>query len=167
MGPISLNISIDAPRERVFDTICDLSRRPSWAEFVHEYRLERVEAAGEGAAARFRIDAPGGIRYMETVIAKAQRPHTVAEHGRGGHLDRVPIRAVWELAGGAGGVTELSLTFWTEPGAVFDSVRELGRGRWWRRRWSRALRALRQQLESGEGLPEQVSVAGADRQPVT
>jgi uncharacterized protein YndB with AHSA1/START domain len=163
MGPISLDIQIDAPRERVFDYICDLSRRPAWAQFLSDYRLERIEASGRGAAARFHVGARGGIKYMETVIERAERPHTVVERGRGGHLDRVRIRTVWELTGGEGGVTELTLTFVTESPARFDRLRELGAGRWWRRRWSRALRRLSQQLEGAVPPAEPVRVAGGDR----
>jgi uncharacterized protein YndB with AHSA1/START domain len=168
MGPISLDISIDAPRERVFDYVCDLGRRPAWAQFAHDYRLERLEASGEGAAARFRVGARGGVEYMETVIASAERPHTIVERGRGGHLDRVRIQTVWELTGGEGegDITDLTLTFATDSPAAFDRMREFGAGRWWRRRWSRALRNLRAQLESDAPPPEPVGVAGGDRQPI-
>ena len=70
MGPISLSTSIDASRERVFDFICDLAIRPSWTDhFTSDYRLERILASGQGAAARFRVDAPAGVRYMETMVA--------------------------------------------------------------------------------------------------
>ena len=163
MGPISLTISIDAPREQVFDLICDLAGRPGWIDhFARDYRLERIPAQGRGAAARFRVDAPAGIRYMETVIAEAERPFRVVEHCRGGRLDRVPMRAVWELREGA--TTTVVLTFWTRPTTMIDRVREIGRGRWWRRRWRRALRRLRDLLESGATTPA-ARVAGADRQP--
>ncbi len=167
MGPISLDISIDAPRERVFDAICDLSRRPSWAgAIVSDYRLERLDPAGRGAAARFRVGAPGGIDFMETVITEADRPHRVVEGGRGGHIDRVHSRAVWDLSGAEGSPTELTLTFATEPKAVFDKLREAGRAeRWWKRRWSRSMRALRDQLESSDPAPEPVGVAGIDSRP--
>ncbi len=126
MGPISLTISVDAPRERVFDFICDLSTRLSWIDhFASDYRLERVAASGQGAAARFRVDAPAGVRYMETVIAEADRPYRVVEHGRGGRLDRMPIRIVWELEEGP--TTTVTLTFWTAPATAFDRIREFGR----------------------------------------
>jgi uncharacterized protein YndB with AHSA1/START domain len=162
MGPISLTTTVDAPRERVFDLICDLSARLAWTDhFIRDYRLERIPAAGQGAAARFRVDAPGGIRYMETVIAEADRPHRIVEHGRGGRLDRIPIRAVWELKGGSAGPTTLVLTFWTEPSEAIDRLRGLRGGRWWRRRWSRALRRLREQVESGAEPAERAEVAGA------
>lgn len=164
MGPISLKISIDAPRERVFDFICDLGVRPSWTDhFASEYRLERIAAQGQGAAARFRVNAPAGVRYMETDITEAERPFRVVEHGRGGRLDRTPIRTVWELEEGP--TTVVTLTFWTSPPIMFDRVREVGRTRWWRRRWSKALRRMQEIIESGAAV-ERTEVAGADRVPV-
>jgi len=164
VGPISLTISIDAPRERVFDFICDLGIRESWIDhFASEFRLARIAAQGKGAAARFRIDAPAGVRYMETVIAEADRPFRVVEHGRGGRFDRMPIRTVWELEEGP--TTTVRLTFWTAPSSVFDRVRELGRTRWWRRRWSKSLRRMQELIESGASAPR-TEVAGADRLPV-
>lgn len=163
MGPFSLHISVDAPRERVLDFICDLGVRASWTDhFAHDYRLARIPAAGRGAAARFRVDAPAGIRYMETVIAEVDRPHRVVENCRGGRLDRVPMRMVWELAEGQ--VTEVTLTFWTDPPGIFDRLRELGRERWWRRRLGRALRRMRDSIESGQAAPR-AGVAGGDRVP--
>ena len=167
MGPLSLDIDIDAPRERVFNAICDLGLRPEWAkDFAAEYHLERLEPRGEGAAARFRADAPGGIGFMETVISRAERPHTVVEHGRGGRGDRIAVRALWELSGGEGSVTSVKLTFWTEPPTILHRLRELRAGGWWRRRWRRALARLRDLLESGDELRPAVRIAGADRQPI-
>lgn len=164
MGPISLTTSIDAPRERVFDFICDLGVRESWTDhFASDFRLARIPAQGQGAAARFRVDAPAGVRYMETVIAEADRPFRVVEHGRGGRLDRIPIRMVWELEEGP--TTTVTLTFWTTPPSAFDRFRETGRSGWWRRRLSRALRRLQERIESGAAAPR-TQVAGGDRLPV-
>ena len=164
MGPISLTVSIDAPRERVFDFICDLGVRQGWTDhFAREYRLERIPAQGQGASARFRVDAPAGVRYMETVITEADRPFRVVEHGRGGRLDHIPIRTVWELEEGP--TTTVRLTFWTVPPSAFDRVREIGRTRWWRRRWSKALRRMQELIESGAAV-SRTEVAGSDRLPV-
>ncbi len=163
MGPLSLTTSVDAPRERVFDFLCDLSIRSSWTDhFARDYRLERIPARGQGAAARFRVDAPAGVRYMETVIAEVERPYRIVEHGRGGRLDRLPMRIVWELEEGA--TTKVTLTFWTAPPSGLDRLRELGRSRWWRRRWRRALRRMRELVESGAAAPR-TEVAGGDRVP--
>ncbi|MSO41892.1 MAG: SRPBCC family protein [Solirubrobacterales bacterium] len=164
MGPISLTITVDAPRERVFDFLSDLSRRPSFTDhFQREYRLERLEPAGLGAAARFRVGAPGGIRYMETVITEADRPHRIVERGKGGRLDRVPIQTMWELTLGSSLVTEVTLTFSTEPVHGIDLLREMPRaGHWWKHRWSRALKRLAEVVESGDDPGEVVRVAGGN-----
>ena len=163
MGPLSLTTSVDAPRERVFDFLCDLSIRSSWTDhFATDYRLERIPARGVGAAARFRVDAPAGVRYMETVIAEVEQPYRIVEHGRGGRLDRLPMRIVWELEEGP--TTKVTLTFWTAPASLFDRLRELGRSRWWRRRWGKALRRMRELIESGAAAPR-TELAGGDRMP--
>jgi uncharacterized protein YndB with AHSA1/START domain len=163
VGPFTVTVSIDAPRERVFDFICDLAIRPGWIDhFAHDYRVARIPSAGRGAAARFRVDAPAGVRYMETVIAETDRPFRVVEHGRGGRLDRIPIRLVWELE--AGPTTTVRLSFWTAPPSHFDRIREIGRERWWRRRWTRALARMRDLIESGADVPR-VEIAGGDRVP--
>jgi uncharacterized protein YndB with AHSA1/START domain len=165
VGPFSLTITVDAPRERVFDFICDLGVRLSWTDhFASDFRLERIASTGRGAAARFRVDAPAGIRYMETVIAEVERPHRVVEHCRGGRLDRVPMRLVWELSGGP--TTDVTLTFWTMPPSLFDRIRERGRERWWRRRLGKSLRRMRELIESGDAAPR-AGVAGGDRVPTT
>lgn len=167
MGPVSAEITIDAPRERVFDFICDLGRRPGWIDhFGSDYRLERLEPVGVGAAARYRAGAPGGLDRLDTVIARAQRPHRIDEHGRGGRSNRIGVRTVWELEGGEGSPTEVRVSFWTEPPTFLHRIRELRAPGWWRRRWERALRRLRDQLESPELAAEPVALAGADRQPV-
>lgn len=163
MGPITVTTSIDADRERIFDFICDLATRPSWIDhFAGDYRVARIPSSGRGAAARFRVDAPAGIRYMETVIAETDRPHEIVEHARGGRLDAIPIRLVWELERGP--TTTVKLTFWTAPPTHFDRLRERGRERWWRRRWTKALSRMRDLIESGSAVPR-VEIAGGDRVP--
>ncbi|HKH23735.1 MAG TPA: hypothetical protein VKA88_08930, partial [Solirubrobacterales bacterium] len=102
------------------------------------------------------------VRYMETVIAEVDRPYRIVEHGRGGRLDRLPIRIVWELEEGP--TTRVKLTFWTLPAGPFARFREIGREGWWKRRWGRALRRLGELIESGES-PPRAEVAGADRVP--
>ena len=167
MGPISASIVIDQPRERVFDFLWDLANRESFtAHFVSELRLERLDSSGVGAAARFRIDLPLADMWMETVIEDADRPHRIYERGRTGRTDRIPVSTVWELVAGPGGATELRLTFWTEPSHPLDRLREmLGAARWYRRQWRRALRRLRELLESGASV-QRIGVAGEDRVPV-
>ena len=158
MAPISVSTPVDATRARVFDVLCDLAARPAWTDhFAEDFRLVREQPAGVGASARFRANAPG-IRYMDTTIVEADRPHLVVEEGHGGRSNRVTLRAAWELTEGPGAVTTVTLTFGRESG-------RLRGGRWWRRRWSRALRRLAELVESGDAERETVVVAGADRLP--
>jgi hypothetical protein len=165
MRPVSATTSIDVPRERVFDLLCDLSIRPAFVDhFVDEYRLTRVEPVGPGAAARFRI----GKLWMDSAIEVAERPYLIREAGRGGRVNRVGVFTIWELAEGPSDAsTELTLTFWTEPATFFDRVHDKLRShRRLRRNWNRALARLRALAEEG-GAPEPVGVGGGDRLPVS
>jgi uncharacterized protein YndB with AHSA1/START domain len=153
-----LSTAVDAPRERVFDFLSDLSNRPQWTDhFVDDFHLVRIEPAGVGAAARFRVGAPRGISYMDTTIAEAERPHKIVEQGRGGRRNKIAIHTVWELTEGPGAVTTVTLTFWTEPAGHRG-------GRWWRRRWHKALRRLATAIESGAPSSGTATVAGGNRQ---
>jgi len=166
MGPISAEITIDAPRERVWEILADLARRPAFCDhFQDQFRLERIESRGVGASARFRVEAPHMKIWMETVVEEIDEPHRLFERGRGGRLDKLPIVTVWELSEGAGATTEAKVSFWTEPPNRFEKMRERGRTRrWFRRQWSSALERLKELAETGEAI-EPVGVAGADPVP--
>jgi len=163
MGPVSATTSIDVPRERVFEAISDLAVRPAFCDhFMHDFHLARLPTTGLGAAARFRISPPGASTWMDSAITEIE-PYLVREHGRCGRSNRTAVTTTWELLEGAGSMTTVRLTFWTEPGTHADRARELlGAGRWYRRKWARALRRLRELLESEGPLPR-VEVAGGDR----
>ena len=166
MDPVSASTPIDAPRERVFDFLCDLASRPAiTSHFIDQFRLERLDSSGVGAAARFQIRERG--LWIETVIEEAARPHRIYERGRGGRIDRIPIFTVWELTEGAqADACEARVTFWTEPTHPFDRLKDLAPGaeRWYRRQWKGALRRLKAIIE--EDLPvERVAVAGGDLIP--
>jgi hypothetical protein len=166
MGPVSASAMIDAPRERVFDFLCDLANRPAiTSHFVDQFRLERLDSAGVGAAARFRIPERG--LWMETVIEAAEAPYRVSERGAGGRWDRIPILTSWELVEGPGAdICEVTVTFWTEATHPIDRLADLRPGgeRWYRRQWARALARLREALE-GEAPVERLAVGGGDRVP--
>ncbi len=166
MRPVRAETTIDAPRERVFELLSDLAQRPAFCDhFQHPFHLERIESKGVGAAARFRVDARFMPLWMETLITEVEPPHRIFERGRGGRLDRIPIVTVWELAAGPGEATEVSVTFWTEPGHPQDRIREhLGVAGWYRRQWKRALARLKDLAEAGSDV-EPAVVAGADRIP--
>ncbi len=167
MGPISVARTIDAPRERVYDFLSDLANRPSFTDhFIGDYRLERFESEGVGAAARMRIER--GALWMESVIVEAERPYRILEQGKGGRLDRIPILTAWELVEGPSAASsKVTLRFGTEAMHPIDRMHELRRGeRYFRRQWSVALSRLKDLIESGRS-GERVSIAGGARLPVT
>jgi hypothetical protein len=167
VGPASVSRAIDAPRERVFDFLRDLANRPAFTDhFLADYRLQRFESAGVGAAARMRIEKPG--LWMETVIVEASAPYRILEQGKGGRLDRIPILTAWEIVEGPAAVTsEVTVRFGTEPTHPLDRLRELRHGaRFYRRQWSTALSRLKELIESGRPA-ERVRIAGGARVPIT
>lgn len=163
MRPVSATVTIDVPREQVFEVLCDLSIRPAFTDhFLTELRLGRVDPVGPGASARFRVRESGA--WLDSAIEQVERPHLVREQGRGGRSNRVPTFTVWELAEGpAPRSCEATVTFWTEPVTIFDKARELlGSSRAFAREWKRALERLRAIVETGEPV-KRVTVAGGDR----
>lgn len=137
--------------------------RPAFTDhFIEEYRLQRIDPVGVGAAARFRLS--DAKLWMDSAVEADEPPHLVRERGRCGRANRVAVFTVWELATGAGPQTcEATVTFWTEPAGPFERARELlVSKRKLRRGWERALRRLRELAETG-GVPEHVDVAGGDR----
>lgn len=161
MGPISAKISIDLPREAVFDLVCDLSVRPAFADHLMEdFHLLRIEPVGRGAGARFRLRDGG---WVDSVIEEVDDPHRLVERGHGGYLNRVPNTTEWLLSEAGGDGCEVKVTFWTEPSRALDKLRDakaserrLGRG------LRKMLERLREVAESGTP-PERIAVAGADR----
>jgi hypothetical protein len=164
VGPINARTVVDAPRERVYEFVADLANRPSFLDHMFsEFRLERLDSAGVGAAARFRSRAPLNRIWLETVIEESDAPHVLRERGNGGRQDRIPIRTVWEVLEEAGSLSEVRVSFSTEPSHPLDRLRELiGAGFWYRRRWARAMRRLRDALEADRP-PAPLAAAGGDR----
>ena len=166
MRPVSATVTIDAPRERVYDLLSDLSLRPAFTDhFLGDYRLVRENPTGPGAAARFRLIESGA--WLDTEIDDdSERPHLLREHGYGGRSNRVPVFTVWELAEGpAGRGCEAAVTFWTEPAHLIDKARELiGGSGHLRRDWRRALERLRELAEADKPVAR-VGIAGTDRLP--
>lgn len=162
MGPVSAEITIDAPRERVYAIVSDLSMRPSFCDhFQSQYRLARVDPTGVGAAARYHLDSGRFPIWIETVIAELDEPYMVLERGKGSRLDRMVVGTAWELVPNGGTMTDVTVSFWTEPEHPLDKLKTTLTGSgWYRRQWERALKRLREQAESGAEI-EPLQVAGA------
>lgn len=156
---------IDVPRERAFAYLLDLANRPAFmGRFLSDFRLQRLDSAGVGAAARFRVRDRG--LWMETAIAEVEAPYRIVEHGKGSRLGRMPIHTAWEATEAGAGACEVKLVHWTEPSHPLDRVAEMAPGieRYYRRALGGALAQLKQLLE-GDRVPDRVAVGGGDRVP--
>ncbi len=162
MGPESAEITIDAPRERVFEIVSDLAMRPSFCDhFQEQFRLARIDSTGVGASARYHLAASRFPIWVETVIVELEAPYLVLERGKGSRLDRMPVGTAWELVPNGGTMTDLTVSFWTEPIHPIDKLKDKGLGSgWYRRQWDRALKRLRDAAESGDEI-KSLQVAGA------
>jgi uncharacterized protein YndB with AHSA1/START domain len=166
MGPISAEVEIDAPRERVFETIGDLAARPSFTDhFLSDFHLTRIDPIGVGAGARFRVQAPLRSIWMDTTIVEQDRPFRILEQGQGGRVNRIPVKTVWELTEGPGSLTTVRVSHWTEPGNQLDRALEVitTASVWQERSWREALRRLRDRLEADLHDDDRIAVAGGNR----
>jgi uncharacterized protein YndB with AHSA1/START domain len=165
MGPIRAETEIDVPRERVFETVGDLALRPSFTDhFLADFHLTRIESAGVGAGARFRVEAPLRSVWMDTTIVERDEPFRIVACGRGGRLNRIPNHTVWELTAGPGPLTTVVMSHWTEPNPVDRGLELLSAGSVWQERgWREALKRLRDGLESGAWEGNRIAVAGGNR----
>jgi uncharacterized protein YndB with AHSA1/START domain len=167
MGPVSADIEIDVARERVFEELSDISRRPAFTDhFQTGFHLTRIDSVGVGAGARFRLTgAPLRSVWMDSAIAESDPPHRIVERGLGGRANRIPATTVWDLREGPGGLTEVHVSHWTEPANPVDRALEVlaGNAFWAERGWREALRRLREELEADARRAVRVAPAGGNR----
>lgn len=148
MREVSVQTSISAPREDVFDVLTDLGARPAFTDhYLSEYRLARADCHGLGAAARFVIDAPLANEPAELAIVECDRPRRIVEELRVGRRGRSRAVAVYELTPDPAGNTKVELTTYSEPATAIDRLRQRGVHRWMRRQTKTALERLRQIFE--------------------
>ncbi len=158
MREVTVSTTISAPREAVFDYLCDLAGRPSYTDhYMDDYRLARVRPVGVGAAARFRLDAPLANEYAELTITKADRPRQIVEEIRFGRRGRNRAVAVYDLARESANVTQVELTTNAEPATVGDRLKQIGAAGWIRRKTKKSLDRLRMVFEE----PERVKIKRA------
>lgn len=164
MGPVSAEVEIDVPRQRVFEAIADLSLRPAFTDhFLADFHLTRIESTGVGAGARFRFAVRPRQVWMDTTIAEIDEPHRLVEHGRGGRGNRIPSTTLWELTEGPGSLTRVRVSYWTEPNPIDRGLELLSAASIpYERRWRVALNRLREQLESGSLGADRVVLAGGN-----
>jgi uncharacterized protein YndB with AHSA1/START domain len=157
MRQVTVTGTIDAPRERVFDYLADIANHAEFTDhFIKDFRLERLDSRGVGAAARFRLTSPvlsplALDVWTELVITELERPHRVEMSGQAGRIGRVEVGVVYTLTPQDPGMTRVELAFSSRPTTASDRLRELLGGRLWLTfKCRRALRRLKLTLEGGE-----------------
>jgi uncharacterized protein YndB with AHSA1/START domain len=145
---VTVSTVISAPREQVFDFVCDLASRPAFTDhFMRDYRLARVDPVGAGAAARFQLRAPLAKEYAELQITEADRPRRIVEEIRVGRRGRNRSVALYDFIVEGGGTTRVELTTYSEPATPIDRLKEIGAAGWMRRQTRKALDRLRMIFE--------------------
>jgi uncharacterized protein YndB with AHSA1/START domain len=163
---VTVTTTIDAPRERVFDYLADVANHAEFTDhFLKDFRLERLDSRGPGAAASFRIESSLArlslaSMWAEIVVREVEPPHRIVMEGRTGRLGRIKLIATFVLTPHDHDMTRVDFTFSSEPATRIDSLRELLGGRvWLSYQWRRALRRLKLILEQGEPSAHAVRVA--------
>ena len=162
MRQVTVSTVISAPRERIFDFVCDLAGRPAYTDhYMRDYRLARVDPVGVGAAARFLLRAPFAKEYAELAIKEADRPRRIVEEIRLGRRGRNRAVAVYEFLQEGGGLTRVELTTYGEPATPADRVKQIGAAGWMRRQTKQALERLRLIFEDPpKGELKRATIAG-------
>jgi Polyketide cyclase / dehydrase and lipid transport len=162
MREVTVSAIISAPREEVYDFVCDLAARPSFTDhFMDDYRLARVQPVGLGAAARFKLDAPLANEWAELTITKADRPRQVIEEIRVGRRGRNRSVAVYDFTRESAHVTRVELTTFSEPATLIDRFKEIGAAGWIRRQTRKSLDRLRMIFEEPQRVElKRATIAG-------
>ena len=148
MRQVTVSTVISAPREQIFDFVCDLAARPAYTDhFMRDYRLARVNPVGVGAAARFQLRAPLAKEYAELQITEVDRPRRIVEEIRVGRRGRNRSVAVYDFTLEGQRRHARGADHLRRAGHAVDRFKELGAAGWMRRKTKKALERLRMIFE--------------------
>jgi uncharacterized protein YndB with AHSA1/START domain len=164
--PVRASITIDRPREEVFEYLADIANHPEFSDhFLKQWRLLRVDSYGTGAGARFRIDAPlQRFSWADQTFIEVLPHHRIVGVGRGGKFNRIKTYSEWVLSS-QGSATRVEFMTETDPPLPTDRLLEAltGMRGWYRRKANKMLRRLQRILEEDAGAPvrgRRATVAG-------
>ena len=164
MDPIELAITIDRPREEVFDYLADIANHLEFSDhYMKDFRLTRLDSYGRGAGARFRLDAPLHDLWADMTFVEVEPPYRIVAYGRGGKFNRIKTTTIFTLdEAGGGESTEVEVMTESEPPLPTDKLLEKVSGYrgWTRRNLRKALRRLQAILEENEDRGARATVAG-------
>jgi uncharacterized protein YndB with AHSA1/START domain len=161
---VSVSVTIDRPREEVFDYLADIANHPEFSDhYLKHWRLTRIETVGQGAGARFKVDAPlQRFSWADITFVVVEPPHRIVAVGRGGKFNRIRTTVIWTLDPAPGGGTDVELMVESEPELPTDKLMEVisGQHGWFKRKTRKALRRLQSILEENEDRGTRATVGG-------
>jgi uncharacterized protein YndB with AHSA1/START domain len=164
LDPVTVSVSIDKPREEVFDYLADIANHAEFMDhFFKEWRLTRIESYGVGAGARFRSNARlDRFGWGDMNFLTVEWPRRIVAVGRGGKYNRIKTYAEWTLEPAGAGSTRVEFMYESDPPLPSDKLIEAvsGRKRWFKRGAKKALKRLRAILEDGRQRGQRATVAG-------
>jgi uncharacterized protein YndB with AHSA1/START domain len=164
MDPISASVSIDRPREQVFDYLADIANHQEFSDhYLKQWRLTRIDSYGRGAGARFKIDAPlDRFGWGDMTFIEVERPHRIVAAGRAGKFNRNKTWTEWRLEPQGAGSTRVEVSTESEPALLTDRLMEAltRRRRWFKRGLKRSLRRLQSILEEDYDRGARATVGG-------
>ena len=164
MDPVTTSVTIDRPREVVFEYLADIANHSEFMDhFLKDWRLTRIESYGQGAGARFRSDARfDRFGWGEMNFLEVEHPRKIVGVGRGGKYNRIETYAEWTLEAQGADATRVTMTWESTPPLPSDKFIEAvgGRKRWFRRGAKKALKRLRSILEEDRRRGARPTVAG-------
>ena len=164
MDPVNVSVTIDRPREEVFAYLADIANHSEFSDhYLKDWRLTRIESVGQGAGARFKVDAPlQRFSWADMTFVVVEPPRRIVAVGRGGKFNRIKTTAIWTLDDAPGGGTEVEYMVESEPPLPTDRLMEAisGQHGWFKRKTRKALRRLQAILEENEERGARPTVAG-------
>jgi uncharacterized protein YndB with AHSA1/START domain len=163
MDPVNAHVTIDRPREEVFEYLADIANHQEFSDhYLKDWRLTRVDSYGRGAGARFRIDAPlDRFGWGDMTFVEVERPYRIAAAGRSGKFNRNKTWTEWKLEP-QGNSTRVEVTSESEPALPTDKLMEAitRRRGWFKRGQRRALRRMQSILEEDMDRGARATVGG-------
>ena len=102
MRPIAVSRTVDAPRERVFEYLSDVANHAEFSDhYLHDFRLERLDSTGLGAAASWRMDFPARTGLGRRLDHRARSPSQ--DRARGARRSYRPDPDARRVPAGRGG----------------------------------------------------------------
>ena len=139
MDPVTASVTIDRPREEVFEYLADIANHAEFSDhYLKEWRLTRVESYGRGAGARFKIGAPlDRYAWGDMTFIEVEPPYRIVAAGRAGKFNRNKTWTTWTLEP-SGNATRVEVTTESEPALPTDKLMEAVTGRrgWTKRKLS-------------------------------